>query len=153
MSLDEVSHMAKPNIDGQRDILLPPGIGTVKSHNADIYSCCARRSVKPLCQTKSDIKLYKIFNNIHFRAMEIEQRQIIVEKYWLKRKTEEFWVRTMRIGSRLQPFVVVVVLSELLPNPPQPRQVGEAIVLWGERWSQMPAVVLPEWADSTWGWR
>ena len=59
VSLDKVSHTAKPNINGAKKYTLATlGRGTTKPHYTDISSyCCMKRTVRPLCKTKSNIKL------------------------------------------------------------------------------------------------
>lgn len=74
--------MANPHVDRAKKYAFAAREKYTKPNNTDISSyCCIKRSMKPLCKTKSNIKLYKNFNNNHFRTMEIEQKQLIVEKY------------------------------------------------------------------------
>lgn len=60
---------------------------TTNPHDTDISSCCSMmRLSNSLCKAKSNINLDNIFNNNHFRAMEIAQRHNNWEVFILKEK-------------------------------------------------------------------
>lgn len=79
-----------------------------------------KRSVRPLCKTKSNIKLDKIVNNNHFKAMDIEQREIIIEK-------DLFLKKSARILGKSCGNMHLFCLEML----PQPMLVGESCSLPG----------------------